>query len=137
MSAGLKEIRLGLADALSVIEGLSVSAYIQGDPTPPFAQVVPDETEFHQAFDDGAESWGLIVQLVVAMGSDRGAQERLDRFLETEGPESVKAALEADETLGGIVSDVTVTSTDGYATYRFGSAQVEGLGSTWHVSVFV
>jgi hypothetical protein len=137
--ASLADIRAGLAAAIDsgVDLDMQVSAYIIASPTPPFAQVLPDETTYHEAFQNGAETWGLIVQVIVAFGSDVGAQRQLDELLESSGSLSVKAALEADVRLGGIVSDVTVTRTSGYRTYRLGATQTEALGAEWNVSVLV
>lgn len=136
--ASLTEIREGLAEALEKVDfDMQVSAYIRGNASPPFAQVVPDETEYHQAMGNGAETWGLVVQIVVALGTDEGAQRVLDEMLESDGALSAKAALEADQSLGGLVSGVTVERTSGYRTYRLGATQAEALGAEWTVSVFV
>jgi hypothetical protein len=137
--ASLTAIREGIADAIraGVAIDMQVSAKMLSDPTPPTAHVFPDETEYHLAMGDGAESWDLIVQVVLALVDDIGAQDLLDRMLASKGTESVKAAIEADQSLGGLASGVTVTRTSGYRTYRIGSGQVEALGAEWNLTVFV
>lgn len=145
MAGDLATIRQGLADALSArFDGrMQVSAYMLSDPTPPSAQIVPDETDYHEAMADGCETWGLICQVVVALNSDRGAQELLDQMLSPTGPASVKEALEAAPDPGGplygsvATNGVVVERTSGYRTYRLGSTQAEALGAEWHLKVTV
>lgn len=146
MPADLKVIREGLAAALEPVkltEDMQLSAYLLSDPSPPCAQVVPDETEYHQAMQDGAETWGLVVQVMVALGSDIGAQQRLDRMLASSGSQSVKQALEAATDPGGpleglVANDgVTVVRTSGYRTYTLPATQAEALGAEWTVEVLV
>jgi len=136
--ASLTDIREALAATLQKVDvGWQVSAYIMGNATPPFAQVLPDETEYHQAMQDGAETWNFIVQVVVDLGTSEGAQRELDQLLESAGTRSVKQALEVDPTLGGLASDVMVTRSSGYRTYRLGPTQADALGAEWNVSVLV
>lgn len=137
MPASLTEIREGLAEALSAVAGMQVSAWMLSNPTPPAAHVYPDETEYHRAMQNGAEGWTLIVEAFVASNSEIGAQQRLDKMLASSGAESVKEALEADGTLGGIVSDVTVTRTTGYRQYQLPAGQGPALGAQWTVEVLV
>lgn len=137
--ASLADIRDGLADAIrnGVDLDMQVSAYVLADPTPPCAQVMPDEMEYHQAYGNGLENWGLIVQVIVGLGSDIGAQKQLDQMLASSGSLSVKAAIEADATIGakGTLACSTVTRTSGYRTYRLGATQTEALGAEWTVAV--
>lgn len=146
MPADLQVIREGLAEALQavqLVEDMQVSPYLPDDPYPPCAWIVPDETEYHQAMQDGAETWGLAVQVMVALGHARGAQLRLDRMLASSGPQSVKQALEAATDpggpLNGIVANdgVTVVRTSGYRTYTLPTTQAEALGAEWTVEVLV
>lgn len=135
--ASLADIRAALAAAVgNVAMDLQVSAYMLAKPTPPCAQVVPDEMEYHQSFGSGAiENWGLLVQVMVAANSDQGSQQLLDQLLESSGALSIKAAIEADKTLGGTVLSAVVTKTSGYRTYRLGATQAEALGAEWTVDI--
>jgi hypothetical protein len=65
----------------------------------------------------GLDKWTFTVQAFVALASDIGAQVKLDAFLAPSGSQSVKAAIEADGTLGGIVADTSVVSCTGYRVY--------------------
>lgn len=133
--AELRDIRKALAASLEgTVEG-QISAYMLASPTPPCAYVFPDETEYHQAFDNGAENWGLVVRVLVSDVFDQGSQETLDQYLASDGPLSVKAALEADDELGGIVSSLMVERTTGYRQYQVGTGMA--LGADWIVNVLV
>ena len=78
------------------------------------------------------------VQALVGFTTDEGAQKRLDKMLERSGATSVKAAIEADRTLGGKVSDLRVIKASGYRTYEL---HVQGvrtppvLGCEWTVEI--
>jgi hypothetical protein len=143
----MTEIRQGLADALAAGVDLDwqVSAYILGDPTPPCAEVLPDETDYHRAMSDGSEEWGYVVQVKVGLTTDIGAQQALDEMLETTGSTSVKAALEAAGQAGGAMlaaglcaqNGVLVKRSSGYGTYTLGTTGAEVLGAQWFVTVTV
>jgi hypothetical protein len=54
------------------------------------------------------------VQVIVSKVSDRNAQSNLDGYCNPSGSSSVKAALESDKTLGGLVQDLRVTEARDY-----------------------
>ena len=101
-------IREGLATRLTTIDGVQASAYMLASPTPPAIHVVPPAIEYHQAMQNGFAELTFTVQAFVALGTDIGAQKRLDEFREPTGSGSIKAAIEADKTLGGVVKDLIV-----------------------------
>jgi len=100
----------GLAANLSTILGVQVSAWMLASPTPPAIHVVPPAIEYHQAMQDGFAELTFTVQAFVALGSDIGAQKRLAQMRAPTGAGSVKAAIEADKTLAGIVKELIVLS---------------------------
>ena len=55
--------------------------------------------------------------LFVADVIDIAASSKLDAFLAVDGLHSVKAAVEADPTLGGTVDDLRVVTATGYKVY--------------------
>lgn len=130
-----REVRAALADALREIGGIQVSDYTNANPQPPCAEIRRGPVLYHQAMQDGVSFWTMLVRVYVATISDKNAALRLDAFLAETGDSSVKAALELDTTLGGIVSDVTVSEATGENAYV-----VEGLpillGSEFTVTVY-
>lgn len=130
----LSAIREGLADALQAIPELQASPYMLANPTPPSAHVVPDEVQYDQTMGRGHDDWFMTVQAFVGIATDIGAQKRLDLMLNPSGAFSVKAAVEADVTLGATVDDVRVESCTGYRTYEMADGS-HVLGAEWRVHV--
>jgi hypothetical protein len=126
----LREVREGLAANLDAIPGLQAKAYKLSNSTPPCAWITPVEVDYDMAMQRGIDLWRFTVTVQVGAPTDIGAQMRLDRMLDPNGDESVKAMLEADDTLGGSVMDLRVTRCSGYGEY-------EGrLGAEWDVEVW-
>lgn len=136
MSATSAQIREGIAQALRVIPGLQATPYMLANSTPPTAHVMRGEIQYDQAMAGGLHRWVMRVQAFVALTSDMGAQMLLERFLSADGDYSVKAAIEADPTLGGVIQDLHVLSANGEQFYvRDSASQV--LGSEWQVEVWI
>ena len=137
--ASLAQIRQGLAANLAVLDGIQVSAYVLGNPTLPTVWVRPataEGIEYHRAFANGLENWTFTVQAFFASGiSDIGAQQKLDELLASTGATSVKAALETDKTLGGLVKDLIVQTCTGYLEYGRPDGTT-ALGCDWTVVVY-
>lgn len=137
--ATLAAIRAGLETRLKTLDlspysGAQISAYGLSNPVPPAIQVLgPDEIVYDRAMQRGHDDWTITIQALVGLASDRGAQELLDRMLESSGSASVKARIEADRTLGGVVSDCRVARASGYRQYATGAGDV--LGCEWFVAV--
>jgi len=136
--SSLAGIRAGLADALDAIPDLQVSAYMLAAPTPPCVHVFPGgpagEIDYHATMGAGLEEWPFTVQLFVALTLDQGAQVNLDRYLESTGSYSVRAALEADLTLGGVVDNLFVRECTGVEVFKL-DGRPPLLGAEWHVTV--
>jgi hypothetical protein len=127
----LAAIRAALAANLATVDGLEVSAYAMSNPTPPAAEIVPGETAFHLASQNGLESWGFVVSVFVpTAGGDIGSQQALDALAV-----QVRDALESDPTLAGAAQDVTVQSASGYSTYARESGG-DVLGMRFQVEVY-
>ena len=115
--ATLTEIREGVATRLKTIPGLQASARILTNPTLPTAYVLPGDIDYHQTMGDGHSDWNLLIELQVGTVSDIGAQDKLDAFLSESGNQSVKAALEAAPTLGGLADDLIVQGVRDYGLF--------------------
>ena len=132
----IADIREALADSLRVIRGLQASPYLLANPTPPSAQVTRGPVVYDQAMQGGLHRPNFTVTCYVALMSDQGAQMLLDKYLAADGDFSIKQALEADRTLGGLVQDLHVTGASGEQPYaREQGGQV--LGSDWTVEVWL
>lgn len=112
----LTELREGVATALKAIPGLQASAVVLTNPTLPTAYVVPGEINYHRTMT-GHTDWNLVIELQVGTVSDIGSQQRLDAFLDDTGTFSVREALEADPTLGGVAEDLIVQGVRDYGMF--------------------
>lgn len=115
MSATLTDIRNAIKSALT---GVITNAYAVEPTTPnyPAAWVFPAKNPaatFDETFE-GATTWYLLVTVAVQASDLSRSQSNLDPFLATTGAKSVKAALEADTTLGGVVDSLRVTGITAY-----------------------
>jgi hypothetical protein len=132
----LASIRVALADALSVLPGVQTSPYSLSNPFFPSLCVLGhDEIDYgNLAFGRQDTEWNLIVRGYVSLNFDQVGQERLDRWLADSGPDSVKATLEDDPTLGGLVEWLLVIRSSGTNIYQLPN-QVSALGTDFTVQV--
>ena len=114
--AELSEIRQGMAEAMSSIDGLRVRDFMPSLVTPPMAVIQPQQIEYDLNAQRGINRYTFTVTVFVVKADDRAAQLRVDPFVNPRGDYSVKAALEADRTLGGIVDTLRVTNVSNYAS---------------------
>lgn len=135
MADKLKLLREGIADALRVVPDVQVSPRWLSNPQTPAVHVYPGEIDYHRAMQNGSVDWLLIVEGFVALVTDEGAQEVLDRMIEDEGAYSVKAAIEADPTLGGVCDHLTVTRTYDYGPRLMPDNVNVVLACKWDVEV--
>lgn len=131
----LAQLRAGLAVNLGAIPDVQVSAYMLAAPTPPAIHVLPEEITYDAAMRRGLDTWQMTVQAFVGVVSDVGAQKRLDLMLAPTGANSVKAAVEADRTLGGKCDDLRVARATGYQVYSLAGQQGAVLGCEWTVEI--
>jgi hypothetical protein len=137
------DIRTGLVEALTPLHaaakaagynGMQVSGYWLSSPTPPAIWCIPDKTEYDLTGSRGTDGWTWTLQAVVALTLEKSAQMYLDLLLASSGALSVKAAVEADPTLGGVVGDVRVIEGLGNQIFDVPSKGVM-LGSSWTVEM--
>ena len=133
----IAELREGIAVNLRTISGLAATALAAADPHAPYAYVLPSPTfiDFDSAFMRGADEYHFTVRVIAALAADQqGAQVLLDGYLNPSGATSVKAAIEADSTLGGKAFDLRVQSASNYGTFIVND--VAFLGAEFSVQVF-
>lgn len=124
----------GLAANLNAaITGVQCNGYLLASPTAPGFEIEPGEIEYDLAMGRGLDRWTVIVRGYVSEISDIGGQNKLRKWRASSGSQSVKAAIQTDKTLGGVVSDLRVVRTSRYL--RFGTNPVY-LGAEWEVEVY-
>lgn len=97
-----------LAAAVDNIAGLRTYAYPPDALAPPAAVVGLPESPF-DITNGGANEWDVPVYVIVGKVSDRASRAALCNYVTPTGATSVKAAIEADPTLGGTCDSVAVT----------------------------
>lgn len=113
---------------------VQVLSYMGAQSPPTIWVMGPEEIDYHITSVDGS-TWKLRIQGFAAGGaSEESAQRLVDAWLSDSGAHSVKEALEADRTLGGIAEDVIVRTSEGYALYVVDDLGVV-LGCDWIVEI--
>lgn len=113
------QIRAALKVALDAAFASSwnTSAYMLASPNPPQMEIIPAGVDYDTAMARGNDDLHYLVRAIVQHGGDVSAQENLDGLIDVKGAASMKVALEADKTLGGVVSDLRVTDVSEYKVY--------------------
>jgi hypothetical protein len=116
--ATLSDIRAGIRTRLATIAGLNVYDYLPDNPATPGATVAPLSGTFvtYNTTFDGNTEWTLGVLVIVPNAVDHVSQDALDTYLQPTGASSVKAAIDAGFTLGGVAYYAVVTEARNYGT---------------------
>jgi len=110
MAATVSQVATGLQTRLATITGLRTYPYQPDQLNPPFAYPVLNRIEYHRAYQGGDVVMDWSVFVVVGRYTDRTAHAMLDDYLSYSGSKSVRAAIEADKTLGGVCQTLIVRS---------------------------
>lgn len=134
MTATVSQILDGLKNRLVTISGLRALDYVPDDPNPPIAIPAIDLIDYHRAFAGGGALHEITVSVIVGAASERTAQARLDGYLAFSGSQSIRAAIEADTTLGGVAQTAVVSSADGIGNIVIGTTKY--LVANFKVTVY-
>jgi len=111
MAATVSAAAAGLKTQLATISGLRVYDYVPDTVAVPMATVMIDTVTYHNAFAGGDPIYSFTDMVLVARTSERTAQSKLDAYVSWDGSASIRAAIEADKTLGGVVQTLIVEDT--------------------------
>lgn len=134
MAGNLSDIRRGLVGQLALVRGLRVSEHVPEQINPPAAIITRAEVDYTQNMSGGLTEWSMQVQLVAGRMADQQSQRQIDDWLSYDGEYSVRAAIEADRTLGGNCQTSRVVSADALSSITIGDS--EYIGVTIAVTVF-
>lgn len=130
----IADIREGLATSMATITSLDTEAYIRDIADVPVAMVGgPDPLEFDQTFGRGSDEYDFPVIVFASRVDDEGGQSQLDSYLDPFGALSLKAAIESDSTLGGVVEDLRVQRVQDYGPHEINGVQYLGAVLIVHV----
>lgn len=128
-------IRNALKQTISNVTGLQVTDLTQA-PNPPCAMVYPEPPfDLEIDFDGGDELHFAILILVPYVDVDN-AQERLDAYISSEGPQSVLAQIVADNTFGGQVSSSVLDRLKSYGVIQFQDGGTQYLSAEITIRVW-
>ena len=103
-------VRANLKTRLATITGLKTYDYIPDSVNVPGAVVGQLDLDFDASLNRGLDRASCTILLIVGRMSESAGQTKLDGYLASSGSTSVKAAIEADVTLGGAVQTLRVTN---------------------------
>lgn len=134
MGAALASIMAGLEARLATITGLRTFEYPPASVPVPAALVgFPESIEYDTTMARGADRWSIPILVLVSRASERTARTRLGQYLDSTGATSIKTAIEADKTLGGVVHTTRVVRASTIGSYIVND--VDYVGATFIADV--
>lgn len=127
---------LALASNLSAIDGVQVSPFPLGAPSPPTIQILPGPIQYDLAMGRGLDTDTVTIQAFASTTDIEGATRQMLAFAEATGASSIKAAAEADKTLGGWADDMHVTTFSGVSLAQTRNG-VDVLLAEWTAVIYV
>ena len=112
--SSVTSVKQALGTALATISGLRAYDHQPDQVNPPMGWPILDQIEYHGAMGPGLVTHEYRVMIVVGRASERAAQQKLDSYLSYDS--GVRAALEADQTLGGVAQSLIVQSASKIST---------------------
>ncbi len=103
----VKDIRDGLVTRLQTIDGLRVSTRVPDLINPPAAMGRFSGARFNTTFDS-ADDPRFTIRVFTSKSSDRG-EDALYDYIDGDGAESIRLAIDGDPTLGGAADFAVVT----------------------------
>lgn len=101
-------IATALQAALQTVTGLRTAPYLSDTISPPVALVAIDTVDYHGALSNADVEHVFTVLVIVGRASDRAGLASMEDYMSQAGASSIRAALEQDLTLGGVVSTLIV-----------------------------
>jgi hypothetical protein len=123
MPATVTQVMDGLQARLATITGLRAFSYQPDQLNPPIGFPVLNSVTYHRAFNGGDVVFNVAVIVIVGRYLDRTADALLDKYLSYSGTGSIREALEADKTLGGICQTLIVQSSANVTSLNAGDAE--------------
>lgn len=139
-NASITEVREAIALVINSA-GLGIRALpvVESQINPPVAVVVPGGgpergvIHYDSTMANGSHDYVFSIMIAVDPTINRISQTSVDDFISPDGPKSLKTALEADPSLGGVVSFVRATSVTHYGFVKWNG--VDYMGATMMLEV--
>lgn len=127
--------RNGLKTRLETIDGVTGYARPTGTINVPAAVVVAGPIVFDDAMARGSDMLSYTIVLLIADADSDLAQQQLDEYLAGSGARSVKAAIEGEQTLGGVADWTHVRGVTSYGLIEYDGRQYVGARFPVEVNV--
>jgi hypothetical protein len=108
MAGTASQIQAAVSAALATVPGLRVADHLPEQVAPPMAVIQMETVTYHRTMQGGTSEWAFLISLIAGRMGERSAQRQLDGWLSYDGSQSIRAALEVDPTLNGIVQSLIV-----------------------------
>lgn len=113
MAPTIRAVIAAVEDRLQTIAGLNTYVHTPDQVAVPAAFVgIPPIPQYHQTMGMGRFRLDLTVTVLTSSGWSREGQLALADYVDPRGDKSIRAAIEGDRTLGGVVDDCIVVSFD-------------------------
>lgn len=108
MAGTASDLQTALQNRLATIPGLRVADHLPEAVNPPMAVVGLQQVTYHRAMRGGLSTWLYLVTVIAGRMGQRSSQLTIDTWISYDGAGSVRAAIEADPTLGGKADSLIV-----------------------------
>jgi hypothetical protein len=134
--ATITEVCNALKTALEAIDGLHVYAFPPDQIQPPAAVISLGDGDF-VVYDSaaGSDDLELTVALFAKGIQNRSVFEAINGYVLGAG--SIRAAVEADYDLGGIVSSVRVRTARNFGMFTYGASEIKHPGCEFPIEVLL
>lgn len=127
MAGELNDIKAGLKAALEEIPGLRVfDQPREGINDFPAAVIIPRSFDYMKTLGDNTFDGVLRVVILIHRAEDTEGFGEIDKFVNPVGTESVRAAIAADPTLGGVVDSAHATGAEEFGIIQLGGGRYQG-----------
>lgn len=134
MPASTNQVMTGIKDRLATISGLRAYASQPPQVNPPLAFPIINSISYHKAMAGGLVLYDVSVILIVGRYDDNRAHDLLDDYISYSGAKSIRAAIEADQTLGGVAQTTIVAQTYNITSLNVADADFLQVSTSVQVS---
>jgi hypothetical protein len=118
-----KTVRDALATRLKTIGGLNVPDTVPGTITTPSAVITLESLTYDSTMSRGSDDLTFAVTVFASTANDRAGETALYSFIDGTGANSIKAAIEADPVLGGVVMYAVVAGASEIGIREYGGTE--------------
>jgi hypothetical protein len=132
--ASIKALRDGLKTRLAAVSGIYTHDTIPDDVYPPAAIVgFPTTVRYDFAMRTPVSRYTFPVRVIAGRTTERESQDRIDDLCSPDGASSIRAAVDADPTLGGVAHSSRVVEARDFGVYEV--AGVSYIGGEFEIEV--